>query len=147
MSRDQCIEILSNSRRLGFTVGDPRGHLACGLGKLGVRTLHIERGSPWKNGCVENLNGKLHDDLLNHEIFCTVKAANVVIESWRRHYKTLRPHSSLGCRPPAPEEITAGPTCAFLRSDQQQPVASTLRYNVEWQSGEGYQGLIDEIRR
>jgi putative transposase len=76
---------------------------------------------------VESFNGKLRDELLNGEIFCTVKEAKVLIESWRRHYNTVRPHSSLGYRPPAPEAIAAGLTSASLRSDQQQAVAATLR--------------------
>jgi transposase InsO family protein len=97
------------------------------LGKVGVKTLYIEPGSPWENGYVESFNGKLRDELLNGEIFYSVKEAKVLIESWRRHYNTVRPHSSLGYRPPAPEAIAAGPTSASLRSDQQRAVASTLR--------------------
>jgi len=97
------------------------------LGKIGVKTLYIEPGSPWENGYVESFNGKLRDELLNGEIFYTVKEAKVLIESWRRHYNTVRPHSSLGYRPPAPETIAAGPTSASLRSDQQRATASTLR--------------------
>jgi putative transposase len=97
------------------------------LGKVGVRTLYIEPGSPWENGYVESFNGKLRDELLNGEIFCTVKEAKVLIESWRQHYNTVRPHNSLGYRPPVPEAIAAGLTSASLRSDQQQAVAATLR--------------------
>jgi len=47
----------------------------------------------------------LVDELLNREIFYTVKEAQVLIEGWRRHYNRIRPHSSLGFRPPAPEAI------------------------------------------
>lgn len=106
-----------------FTAGVVRAWLA----KVGVRTLYIEPGSPWENGYVESFNGKLRDELLNGEIMYSVKEAKVLIESWRRHYNTVRPHSSLGYRPPAPEAIAAGPTSASLRSDQQRAAAATLR--------------------
>jgi putative transposase len=76
---------------------------------------------------VESFNGTLRDELLNGNIFYTVEEAKVLIESWRRHYNTKRPHSSLDYRPPAPEAIAAGPTSASLRSDQQRAVATTLR--------------------
>ena len=75
------------------------------LGKIGVRTLYIEKASPWENGYNESFNGKLRDELLNGEIFYTLAEARVLIEAWRRHYNTKRPHSSLGYRPPAPETI------------------------------------------
>lgn len=73
------------------------------LANVGVKTLFIEPGSPWENGYIESFNGKLRNELLNGEIFDTLKEAKVVIEDWRRHYNTIRPHSSLGYRPPAPE--------------------------------------------
>jgi transposase InsO family protein len=73
------------------------------LARLDVTTLFIEPGSPWENGYVESFNGKLRDELLNGEIFYTVQEAKVLIEMWRRHYNQVRPHSSLGYRPPAPE--------------------------------------------
>jgi putative transposase len=73
------------------------------LGRIGVRTLFIEPGSPWENGYVESFIGKLRDELLNGEIFDTLLEARVVIEDWRREYNLVRPHSSLGYRPPAPE--------------------------------------------
>ena len=75
--------------------------------KIGSKTLFIEPGSPWENGYCESFNGKLRDELLNGEIFYTLKEATVVIEAWRRHYNTIRPHSSLGYRPPAPEVLTS----------------------------------------
>ena len=75
------------------------------LGRLGVKTLYIEPGSPWENGYCESLNSKLRDELLNGEIFTTLREAQVLIENWRRHYNAIRPHSSLGYRPPAPEAI------------------------------------------
>ena len=75
------------------------------LGRIGVKTLYIEPGSPWENGYCESFNGKLRDELLNGEIFYTLKEAQIVIENWRQHYNTVRPHSSLGYIPPAPQTI------------------------------------------
>jgi putative transposase len=75
------------------------------LGRVGVRTLYIEPGSPWENGYVESFNGKLSDELLDREVFDTLLEAKVLIERWRRAYNTVRPHSSLRYRPPAPEAI------------------------------------------
>ena len=68
-------------------------------------TLFIEPGSPWENGYIESFIGKLRDELLNREIFYTLKEATILIEQWRRHYNGVRPHSALGYRPPAPETI------------------------------------------
>ena len=70
---------------------------------VGAKTAYIEPGSPWENGYVESFNARLRDELLNGEIFYTLHEAQVVIESWRRHYNTIRPHASLGYKPPAPE--------------------------------------------
>jgi putative transposase len=69
---------------------------------VGARTAYIEPGSPWENGYCESFNSKLRDELLNGEIFYSLKEARIIIESWRRHYNEVRPHSSLGYRPPAP---------------------------------------------
>jgi len=82
-----------------FTAKEVRKWLA----RLGVKTLFIEPGSPWENGYIESFNGKLRDELLNPEIFTTLTEAKVLIEQWRREYNQVRPHSSLGYRPPAPE--------------------------------------------
>ena len=73
------------------------------LGRLGVTTLFIEPGSPWENGYVESFNGTLRDGILDGEIFTTLLEAKVLIENWRREYNTIKPHSSLGHKPPAPE--------------------------------------------
>ena len=75
------------------------------FGKLKVSPLFITPGSPWENGYIESFNGKLRDELLNGELFYTLKEAQVLIERWRRNYNTIRPHSSLGYKPPAPEAI------------------------------------------
>jgi transposase InsO family protein len=79
------------------------------LERLGVTTLFIEPGSPWENGYVESFNGRLRDELLNGEIFTTLLEAKVLIETWRNHYNTVRPHSALGYKPPAPEAIISSP--------------------------------------
>ena len=75
------------------------------LQRIGVKTLYIEPGSPWENGYCESFNSKLRDELLAREIFFDLREAQILIETWRRHYNTARPHSSLGYRPPAPQTI------------------------------------------
>jgi putative transposase len=72
---------------------------------VGAKTAYIEPGSPWENGYVESFNGRLRDELLNGEIFHTLKEAQILIEQWRRHYNAVRPHSALRYRPPAPEAL------------------------------------------
>jgi len=79
------------------------------LARLGVKTLFIEPGSPWENGFIESFNGKFRDELLNGEILTTLEEAKVLMEGWRHHSNTNRPHSSLGRRPPAPETILPRP--------------------------------------
>src|ERR671910_285222 len=73
------------------------------IAAVGARTAYIAPGSPWENGYVESFNARLRDELLNGEIFYSLREARVVIESWRRHYNAVRPHASLGYRAPAPE--------------------------------------------
>ena len=75
------------------------------IAAVGAKTAYIEKGSPWENGYVESFNGKLRDELLDGEIFTSLREAQVLIEAWREHYNTVRPHSSLGYRPPAPEAV------------------------------------------
>jgi putative transposase len=72
---------------------------------VGAKTAFIEPGLPWENGCCESFNARFPDELLNGEIFYTLKEAQILIERWRHHYNTVRPHSALGYRPPAPESI------------------------------------------
>jgi putative transposase len=79
------------------------------LQALEVQTLFIERGSPWENGYVESFNGKLRDELLARETFFTLTEARILIERWRRQYNTVRPHSALGYRPPAPAAVRPVP--------------------------------------
>jgi putative transposase len=75
------------------------------LNRLGVGPLFIQPGSPWENGYIESFNGKLRNEVLNTEIFDTLLEAQILVERWRRHYNQVRPHSSLGYRPPAPEAV------------------------------------------
>jgi putative transposase len=72
--------------------------------------LFITPGSPWGNGYIESFNGKLRDELVNRELFDTLWEVKVLVERWRQTYNLIRPHSSLGYRPPAPETIA--PPCA-----------------------------------
>jgi transposase InsO family protein len=75
------------------------------IAAVGAKTAYIEPGSPWENGYVESFNARLRDELRNGEIFYPVREAGIVIEQWRVHYNTVRPHSALGYRPPAPENL------------------------------------------
>lgn len=75
------------------------------LSKLEVGPLFIQPGSPWENGYCESFNGKMRYELLNGEIFYNILEARVIIEKWRRHYNEIRPHSSLGGKPPAPVTV------------------------------------------
>lgn len=70
---------------------------------VGSKTAYIAPGSPWVNGFIESFNARLRDELLNGEIFYSLREARIIIESWRRYYNTVRPHGSLGYRAPAPE--------------------------------------------
>jgi transposase InsO family protein len=78
------------------------------VARLGTKAIYIAPGSPWENGYCASFNGKLHDELLNGEIFYTLREAQVLIEQWRVLYNTIRPQCALGYRPPAPEIIVPG---------------------------------------
>ena len=80
------------------------------MGAVGAKTAFIAPGSPWENGCCESFNSRFRDELLNGEVFSTLREAQILIERWRRHDNTVRPHSSLRYRPPAPD--------SFLPMDQ-----------------------------
>src|SRR5262249_62206645 len=82
-------ETISSSR------ARPRGMDLISAAAGGVALRVIERGSPWENGYIESFNARLRDELLNGEIFYTLREAQIVIESWRRHYNTIRPHASI----------------------------------------------------
>ena len=75
------------------------------IAAVGAKTAYIEPGSPWENGCCESFNARFRDELLDQEIFYNLREAQILIEQWRRHYNTKRPHSALDYRPPAPETI------------------------------------------
>ena len=76
----------------------------------GLEMLYIEPGSPWENGYIESFNGKMRDELLNGEIFYSLKEAQILIEMWRKHYNTVRPHSALSYHPPVPAAVLVQPT-------------------------------------
>ena len=73
------------------------------IAAVGAQTAYIAPGSPWENGYCESFNARLRDELLDGEIFCSLKEARILIEQWRRHYNQVRPHGALGWTPPAPE--------------------------------------------
>ena len=92
---------------------------------LGVEPLYIEPGSPWENGYNESFNGRLRDEFLKTEVFYSLQEAKVLSAEWRHHYNHIRPHSSLGYKPPAPltkggKPFMAAPTYAIA------PVASAM---------------------
>ncbi len=93
---------------------------------VGAKTLHIEPGSPWENGYCESFNGKPRDELLNGEVFYSLREARVVIEKWRREYNTVRPHRSLGYRPPAPAAINPMPLVLEQAAAMQQSASINL---------------------
>ena len=73
------------------------------LADLGVSTAYIEPGSPWENGFIESFNSKMRDEHLNGELFGNLHEAKVLTDRWIRYYNGIRPHMSLGGRPPAPQ--------------------------------------------
>ena len=83
------------------------------IAAVGAKTAYIAPGSPWENGFVESFNARLRDELLNGEIFYSLAEARVIIEAWRRHFNTVRPHASLGYRAPAQGVFVPGLTAAW----------------------------------
>ena len=61
-----------------------------------IKTLYIEPGSPWQNGYIESFHSRFRNECLNREWLLNLREARVVIEDWRMHYNTERPHSRLG---------------------------------------------------
>ena len=96
------------------------------LRRVGVGTLFIAPGSPWENGYNESFNGKLKDELIDREIFYSLREAQILVEQWRREYNTIRPHSSLGYRPPAPQAIRPAPE--WLRRPVLQGPGPTMSF-------------------
>ena len=88
---------------------------------VGAKTGYIAPGSPWENGFVESFNARLRDELLDGGVFYGLREAQVVIEGWRRHYNTVRPHASLGYRAPAPEVFV--PSSATWPAGQPRPAS------------------------
>ncbi len=91
---------------------------------VGAKTAYIAPGSPWENGYVESFNARFRDELLDGEIFYSLKEAQVIIESWRRHYNTVRPHGSIGYKPPAPEVFV--PAFAAWPAAQPRPAPPAM---------------------
>ena len=113
------------------------------LKRLEVQTLFIQPGSPWENGYVESFNGKLRDECLNLERFDTLLEAQVLVERWRCQYNQLRPHSSLGYRPPAPEAAPEPVTPGRLA-----PVLALRLVGLVVHGGfDGHRGLHDHRLR
>jgi len=94
------------------------------IGAVGAKTAYITPGSPWENGFIESFNARLRDELLDGEIFYTLREAQIVIESWRRHYNTVRPHASIGYRAPAPEVFV--PALAAWPAAQPRPAPPAM---------------------
>ena len=104
----------------------------------GIGTAFIDPGKPWQNGVGESFNGKFRDECLSLEWFRSPAEAKIVIEAWRRHFNTVRPHSSIGYLTPAAfaakiQKQTAAPTTATGRAAAlawgyaPRPVASPSR--------------------
>jgi transposase InsO family protein len=98
------------------------------LGRIGAKTLYIEPGSPWENGYNESFNGRLRDECLNVELFNTLMEAKVIIEHWRRQYNTIRPHSSLQYKPPAPETVRPADLASAMW--RLQPDRPSIKSNI-----------------
>lgn len=75
-----------------------------------VETLYISPASPWENGYIESFHGRLRDELLNREVFHSVKEAKVLVEDWRLEYNHYRPHSSLGYKTPSEFAVSCIPS-------------------------------------
>jgi putative transposase len=77
------------------------------IGTIGARTAFITPGSPWENGYWESFNARFREELLNGELFYTLREAQILIKRWRRQYNYVRLYSALGYRLTAPESIMA----------------------------------------
>jgi putative transposase len=91
------------------------------IAAVGAKTACVAPGSPWENGFIETFNARLRHEFLDGEIFHTLKEAQIVIESWRRHYNTVRPRVSFGYRAPAPEVFV--PALAVWPAAQPRPAS------------------------
>lgn len=106
------------------------------LKRLGVKTLYIEPGSPWENGYNESFNGRFRDEFLKAEVLYSLKEAEVLSAQWRHLYNHIRPHSSLGYKPPAPlaraprmasPTYADAPVAAAMRSGGNVPIGGGLQ--------------------
>jgi len=66
------------------------------IAAIDAKTASIEPGSPWENGYCESFNARFRGELFNDEFFYSLREAQILIEQWRIHYNTVRPHSALG---------------------------------------------------
>ncbi len=94
------------------------------IGAVGAKTAYITPGSPWENGFIESFNARLRDELLDGEMFYTLREAQIIIESWRRHYNTVRPHASIGYRAPPPKVFV--PAFAAWPASQPRPATPAM---------------------
>jgi putative transposase len=94
------------------------------IAAVGASTAYIVRGSPWENGFIESFNARLRDELLDGEIFYSLREAQIIIESWRRHYNAVRPHASIGYQAPAPEVFV--PALAAWPAAQPRPAPPAM---------------------
>ncbi len=99
---------------------------------VGAQTAYITPGSPWENGYIESFNARLRDEFLNGEIFYTLQEAKVLIEAWRGHYNTRRPHSSIGYRPPAPEVLLWPTPPAALNGPLPAPINPASNHQMNY---------------
>jgi len=101
------------------------------ISAVGAKTAYIAPGSPCENGFIESFNARLRDELLDGEIFYTLAEAKIIVESWRRHFNTVRPHGSLGYKPPAPEVFVPAITArAAAQNRPATPLALAPRPTV-----------------
>ena len=116
------------------------------IAAVGARTAFIEPGSPWENGYCESFNSKLRDELLNGELFYSLAEARIVIESWRQHYNTQRPHSSLGYKPPAPTAAlwpAAPPSTIAAKPTIKARPLCLVQYPLDFADRQSGQILVD----
>ena len=102
-----CPEYLRSDNGSEFTSNKLRKWLS----SVGVITAYIEPGSPWENGYCESFNARMRDEFLNGELFGNMYEAQVLTRQWVEYYNTIRPHSSLKGRPPAPQTIVPLAVC------------------------------------
>ena len=107
-------------------------------GLIGVNALYFEPGSSWESRYCKSLHSKIRDELLNGEIFTTLREAQVLLEHSRRHYNAVRPHSSLRYRPAAQKRsCRRHPVCPTLRSGPPNWPNTAGFYVRTWHRSEG----------